>query len=148
MAHFSDDPFQVAQREIERLFRDLVYTRLPASHFTGEPWIPLADLMVSDRHARVIVELAGVPHDAVRVRLHGKRLEVSGRREAPQEIGDACYHRAEIYFGEFRRVIELPWEADLRTVQALYHDGLLEIRLQPMRTRSRSRGLPARERRR
>ena len=99
----SQDPYEIAQREIERLWRDLVYHRHPGTHFAEQPWVPPVDVVVTDDRARVIVELAGVPREAVRVRLKGRVLEISGRRLAPQSPQDAHYHRAEIYFGEFRR---------------------------------------------
>ena len=136
MSH--DDPYENLQREVQRLFHDLVYHRHPASHF-GEPtWSPPADLVVSESSARVILELAGVPRENVRVRLRGSVLEVTGRREPPLRPRGAHYHRAEIYFGEFRRVIELPWAADEDSVDAKFRDGMLEIQLipapQPQRT--------------
>jgi HSP20 family protein len=124
-----DDPLELAQREIERLWRDLVYHRHPGAHFAEQPWAPPADVVVSPDSARVILELAGVPRDAVRVRLRGRMLEVGGRRVPPQEPQGAHYHRAEIYFGEFQRVIELPWEADEKSIEAIYRDGMLEIRI-------------------
>ncbi len=124
-----DDALEGLQREVERLFHDLVYHRHPASHF-GEPsWSPPADLVVSPTAARVLLELAGVPRERVSVRLRGRTLEISGRREPPQEASGAHYHRAEIYFGDFRRAIELPWDADETSIQARYRDGLLEIEL-------------------
>ena len=129
MSQQSDDPFTLAQREVERLWRDLVYHRLPSTHFSEQPWQPPADVVVGPDRARVILELAGVPREAVRVRLRGRLLEVSGRRQPPTEPSGEHYHRAEIYFGEFRRVIELPWEADPTLVQAYYRDGMLEIGL-------------------
>jgi HSP20 family protein len=132
MARDPEDPIESIQREVERLFHDLVYHRHPATHF-GEPtWRPPADLVVSRRAARVILELAGVPRESVRVTLRGRTLEVSGRRHPPQEPADAHYHRAEIYFGEFKRTIELPWEADENTVEARYRNGMLEIHLKPV----------------
>src|SRR5207244_1655011 len=100
------------QREAERLFHDLVYRQHPASHFTDHPWVPSADLVVSRSSARVLFELAGVPRDSIHLRLTGRVLEVSGRRNPPQDTSGANYHRAEIYFGEFRRLIELPWDAE------------------------------------
>ena len=125
-----DDALEGLQREVERLFHDLVYHRHPATHF-GEPsWSPPADLVVSPTSARVLLELAGVPRDKVQVRLRGRTLEISGRREPPQEPRGSHYHRAEIYFGDFRRAIELPWDADETTITASYRDGLLEIELQ------------------
>lgn len=144
MSQHNDDPYSIAQREIERFFRDLVYQRLPSAHFTGEPWAPPVDVVVSEDSARVILELAGVPRESVRVRLQGRTLEISGRRTAPQELRGAHYHRAEIYFGEFRRVVELPWEAEESTVEALYRDGMLEIRLKVPRP-SNSQRIQVRE---
>ncbi len=124
-----EDPVESMQREVERLWRDLVYHRHPAAHFAEQPWSPPADVVVSENAARVILELAGVPRRSVKVRLRGRLLEVSGRRIPPQEPGAGHWHRAEIYFGDFRRVVELPWEADEDTIEAVYKDGLLEIRM-------------------
>ncbi|TMQ65333.1 MAG: Hsp20/alpha crystallin family protein [Candidatus Eisenbacteria bacterium] len=102
-----EDALERVQREVERLWRDLVYRRHPAAHFGEQPW-----------------------RESIRVRLKGSTLEVSGRRSPPQEqAGTLFYHRAEIYYGEFSRLIELPWEADEKQVQALYHNGMLEIRI-------------------
>ncbi|MEK7329538.1 MAG: Hsp20/alpha crystallin family protein [Candidatus Eisenbacteria bacterium] len=131
MPHTPSNPLENLQREVERLFHDLVYHRHPSAHFAEQPWLPPADLVVSETSARVILELAGVPRGNVRVRLRGRLLEVSGRRTPPQEPAGAHYHRAEIYFGEFSRVIELPWEADEDSVTATYRDGMLEIHLLP-----------------
>jgi HSP20 family protein len=129
MSRFTGDA-QDAQRQIERLFHDLVYRRHPAAHFTDTPWAPATDLVVSRGNARVLLELAGVLRENVTVRLTGRSIEITGHRPRPAEPGDARYHRAEIFFGEFRRVIELPWEADAEQVQARFRDGLLEIVLQ------------------
>jgi HSP20 family protein len=129
MSRTPPDPPENIQRQLERLFHDIVYHRHPSAHFAEQPWVPPADLVVSEQSARVILELAGVPRESVRVRLRGHVLEVNGRRLPPQEPAGAHYHRAEIYFGEFTRVIELPWEADESSVTATYRDGMLEIRL-------------------
>lgn len=129
MPHEPPDPLKSLQHEVERLFHDLVYRRHPASHFAEPSWSPAADLIVSERTARAIFELAGVPRESVKVRLRGNVLEVSGRRTPPQEPAGTHYHRAEIYFGDFRRVVELPWDADPNRVDAVYREGLLEVRL-------------------
>lgn len=132
MSRRPEDPFERWQREAERLFRDLVYSSHPSAHFAEQPWTPPTDLMVSGRTARVILELAGVPRESVHVRLRGRVLEIQGRRLPVPPIAGAHYHRAEIYFGDFQRVIELPWEADADRVKATYRDGMLEIQLVAM----------------
>jgi HSP20 family protein len=138
------DPLENIQREVERLFHDLVYARHPSAHFGQQPWVPPTDVVVSEQNARVIVELAGVPRENVRVRLHGRVLEVSGRRIVPPEVAGAHYHRAEIFFGEFTRRVELPWEADESSVVATYRDGMLEIQLAATDT-PRPKDVPVRE---
>ncbi|HEY6865874.1 MAG TPA: Hsp20/alpha crystallin family protein [Candidatus Eisenbacteria bacterium] len=129
MANQPKDPLETLQREVERLFHDLVYRRHPATHFAEPAWAPPADLVVSPQDARVLLELAGVPRESIQVRVRGRLREVSGRREPPQEPAGAHYHRAEIYFGEFRRVVELPWDADSSRVEAQFKDGMLSVRL-------------------
>lgn len=126
-----DEASIALQREVERLFHDLMYHRHPASHFTDAAWSPPADVVICAEAARVLFELAGVPREQVRLRLVGRQLEVSGRRQPPHEPGASRYHRAEIYFGDFRRVVELPWPADPNNVEAVYRDGMLEVTLRP-----------------
>ena len=138
MTKLPQDPLESLQREVERLFHDLVYRRHPASHFSELRWSPAADLVVSAQSARVIFELAGVPRESVKVRLRGNVLEVSGRRSPPQEPTGTRYHRAEIYFGDFRRLVELPWEADASRVEAVFRDGMLEVRLHRAPTAERT----------
>jgi len=121
------DPLHRFQREVERLFHSLVYQRHPSCHFTETRWAPATDLVVFERSARLIVELAGVPRESVRVRLQGDALEISGRREPPADDADADHHLAEILFGEFLRVIQLPWIADAEFVEARVREGLLVI---------------------
>ena len=49
--------------------------------------------------------------------------------EYPRIRRQAQRQRAEIYFGDFRRLVELPWEADETRVEAVYREGMLEVRL-------------------
>ena len=89
-----EDTRQTLQRNVERLLRDLVYQRHHSTHFAEPEWSPAVDLVVGERSVRVIVELAGVPREHVRVRLQGRVLEISGHREPPHEPGGAHYHLA------------------------------------------------------
>ena len=128
------DSLEELQREVERLFHDLVYQRHPASHFSEPSWSPSADLVVTPTGARILFELAGVPREGVRLTIRGRVVEVNGRRVPPKEMRVAHYHRAEIFFGNFHRAVELPWEADQDQVEARFRDGMLEVQLVPVRT--------------
>ena len=137
MSFDPEDPRHGLQRSVERLLHNLVYHRPQATHFSDPEWAPAVDLVVAEQTARVIVELAGVPRENVVVRLQGRTLEISGWREPPHEPGESHYHLAEILFGDFRRIVELPWEADPDQIEALYRDGMLEIHLVPAPVGSR-----------
>ncbi len=147
MSRSTDDPLHNLQREVERLFHGLVYQRLPATHFGESTWAPAVDLVVARDGARVIVELAGVPRDRVSVKLSGRALEIRGHRAAPREHQGAHYHLAEIFFGSFQRVVELPWTADENSIRAHYRDGMLEIHLKPVASESAT-NIPVKDQRR
>jgi HSP20 family protein len=132
MSRHPDDPLDRFQRDVEQLFHGLIYHRHPSAHFCEAAWVPSVDVLVTENSARVILELAGVPRENVRVTLQGKVLEIIGRRDPPRESRVADYHRAEIFFGEFRRTVELPWEADQARVDARYRNGMLDILLYPV----------------
>jgi HSP20 family protein len=130
MSNSQDDPLDRLQRKVERLFHGLVYHRHPACHFGETAWTPAIDVVVSPHEARILVELAGVSRQGVQVQLQGHVLEISGRRKPPADLTDAHYQLAEIFFGDFRRTIELPWQAEAESVTAKHRDGMLEIQLQ------------------
>src|SRR6266536_2196269 len=97
MSRLREDPLESLQREVERLFHDLVYHRHPATHFSEPAWQPPADLVVSEHAARVLLELAGVPRETVRVTLRGRTLELPW--EADENAVEARYKNGmvEIY---------------------------------------------------
>ena len=57
--------------------------------------------------------------------------------EVERMFRDLVYHgHPASHFGEFKRTIELPWEAEEGTVEARYRNGMLEIHLKPVRAPS------------
>ncbi len=125
------DPFEQFQREVERLFHDLVYRRHPATHFADPNWQPAVDVVASESGALVRVELAGISRHDFQVTLQGNLMRVFGRRRPPRDLPPGNYHRAEIFYGPFQRIIELPWPADHDRIEAHYREGILEIHLTP-----------------
>lgn len=71
----------------------------------------------------------GIDAKSLEISLQQNVLSVSGRREA-SPASDATYYRSERYDGDFRRVIALPEDIDPDKVDATYHDGIVEIRVQ------------------
>lgn len=94
-------------------------------------WQPPVDVLEDSEAVSVLVELAAVEPEAVRVsyEAEAQRLTIRGRRDTPHG-GSARPVQLEIYSGEFERVIGLPEaEYDLAGATAEYHAGLLTVRL-------------------
>jgi HSP20 family protein len=100
-------------------------------------WRPLVDVLASTDVARVRFELAGMSPEALEISVEGQMLRVRGQRPLP-ELSDKRagfgYRRAEIQYGTFERVVELPWRADPSRLRALYQNGLLLVEIESLPT--------------
>ena len=73
---------------------------------------PLADVTTSDKDVKVTVEMPGVSKQDIKINVQDGSVEVS-------TIGSASK--------KYRRLIELPPDADLETAKSTYTNGILEI---------------------
>jgi HSP20 family protein len=94
--------------------------------FTG--WSPALDLYESGDHFVAIVELPGMPKEAIDISLHDGTLTISGERKRESNNGETA-QRTERYVGTFRRSIALPSRVDPSKVSATYKDGILKVTL-------------------
>ena len=81
----------------------------------------------------MVVELAGVDPDEIRIMATADALVVSGERRRPKDPR-RVYQQAEIEYGPFERRIALTDEVDAGEATATYIRGLLTISL-PLATR-------------
>jgi HSP20 family protein len=77
----------------------------------------------------VVMELAGVGRDDVRLATGEDELVVQGRRREPVELSKERYLALEISHGDFERRVPLPAGLRLDGVSASYRDGFLVIRI-------------------
>ncbi|WP_456431942.1 Hsp20/alpha crystallin family protein [Thermosulfuriphilus sp.] len=89
------------------------------------PWIPEVDIYETAKEVVVLIPLPGIDKDHLRVTVQGNYLLVSGRRLCPQD--PLRYHRMEIPYGAFERVVALPRSIVVEMAQAQYEDGILRI---------------------
>jgi HSP20 family protein len=76
----------------------------------------------------VVVELAGIDPEQVRVTAAEGDLYIAGER--PREVcAGRVYHQIEIEHGPFERIVHLPDDADLTQAEARYDRGLLRIEI-------------------
>ncbi len=74
----------------------------------------------------VLVDIAGIDPEQVRVTTSDRALVISGERHR-DECGRRTYQQMEVEYGPFQRVIQLPDDADPATAEATYDKGLLRI---------------------
>lgn len=84
--------------------------------------IELADKII------ILVEVAGMNSNDLKINLAHKRLVITGVRHRPN-LDSQAHHRVEIGFGDFRLDVPLSWSVEQEMVSASYRDGFLQIDL-------------------
>jgi HSP20 family protein len=95
----------------------------------GRPWIPQVDIVESDDHVEVSVDLPGADPNQVEILLAGNMLTVKGSHVAAETPGGRFVHRRERPTGSFSRSIALPVSVNPEKVSADSKHGVLTIRL-------------------
>ncbi|WP_166397618.1 Hsp20/alpha crystallin family protein [Rubrobacter marinus] len=90
-------------------------------------WVPNADVFARGEDLVVRVQLAGVGREDVEVTLRDDVLTISGeRRGDPREEGHEPYV-TELFYGQFRRDVNLPPGTDGSRIEAVFNNGMVEI---------------------
>jgi HSP20 family protein len=73
---------------------------------------PLSDVTTTDKDVKVTVEMPGISKQDIKINAYDSSVEVSTTETAPKK---------------YRRLIELPPDADVETAKSTYTNGILEI---------------------
>jgi HSP20 family protein len=133
--------FDRMRRDMDELFGDVLERSGLTRRRVG--FSPSVDVAYTSDPPRAIVtaELAGIEVDELELEIQGRKLVLSGRREAHAVEGDV-YQQIEIERGSFRRVIELGADVVADDAKARYEDGMLRIELPLVRRLSSARVVP------
>lgn len=115
------------QRQMEKLFDHLASSKRPMAVFSSDHWHPLVDVCETDEAVMVLVELAGVDPNGVKLIADGENLLIQGERTLGRRACRHVYHQIEINFGSFQRIVRLPAPVNPDEAQAIYSNGFLEI---------------------
>ncbi len=74
-------------------------------------------------------EIAGIRSEDIHLEIGTRSVKISGVRETCPRGGEARYRLAEIPCGYFERTLSFTTPIDTEKAEAVYRDGLLEIRL-------------------
>jgi HSP20 family protein len=125
--------------EVRRIFRELDRSADEPS-LTGECTPPL-DVYETDHSIEVVMDLAGVAADAVRVVAHGQALLIAGHKAPRRSRGDSSFHLVERGFGRFARAIRLSAPCDTSRATATLVHGELRVAIPRVEER-RGRTIP------
>jgi HSP20 family protein len=95
----------------------------------GAGWAPPVDVYESTQDYVVEANLAGIEPEQVHVEIEGSVIRLTGERLEGGQAGMRCYHVLEIERGNFEREIELPTAVDVAKAEAVFHHGLLILRI-------------------
>ena len=90
-------------------------------------WHPPTDLLETELHYLVTVEIAGMQDAQMTIAIEDRSLAIHGARH--HETAQAAYHQMEISSGDFISIVELPSEVDHDQIKMNYSDGFLHIKL-------------------
>lgn len=114
--------------ELEHRFRELL-GRSEDMHGRAGSWSPPADVALEKDALVIIIEIAGISRDNIRLGMDDDSLVIHGERPAPLKLDPEHYFALELNYGRFERRFRLPAGLDPAAVDANYRDGFLKIRI-------------------
>jgi HSP20 family protein len=118
--------------DIRDLFQDLAATlRHEFRAYSGECH-PSLDVLETERTVEVVMDVAGVPQDAIRILFRAGVLVIAGEKAPSTAHSDQTFHLVEREFGRFARAVRLTGAFDIEQSRATLSDGELTIVLPKM----------------
>lgn len=132
MAQDFDDAFDRVEefrREISRMIRQFYVDGNPLCVFSRKEWLPPTDIHETDEAVVVKMEVAGMKKEDLGVILEGNRLILFGQREGEPIPRTAIFHQMEIKYTRFHREFLMPPQLDEESIEAVYQEGFLTVRV-------------------
>ena len=104
----------------------------------GQGWSPAVDIVETEEAVVIVVEMAGVKRDDLKVIIDGDLVRIYGQRRSPFGRAPARFHRLEIATGAFARSFRISVPFASQEVQANLEEGMLLVRL-PKKKRPQTR---------
>jgi len=91
---------------------------------------PRADVTEDNDAYHFYVEMPGLKHDAIEVRVEDGILTITAERKSGAYPEGTEVHRTERHYGSIRRAFALPKDASHDQIHASYTDGVLELKVE------------------
>ena len=123
------DPFREVvslQNRVNSLFREMNESEDPVS---AASFVPAVDVYEDAKKVMLKLEVPGIDHKDLDIRVEDHTLTVKGERKFEAEEKEQNFHRIERRYGSFFRAFTLPSTVDAVNVQASYNNGVLKLEL-------------------
>ena len=120
------------QGEVNRLFETFAGRPAVGTMTSGRTWMPPVDMSETADDLVLTVEVPGISDKDVAVSITGDLLSIKGERrweQGEKESKDNTVLHVERVYGQFERMIQLPFPVQGDKVKATYRDGVLEVKL-------------------
>jgi HSP20 family protein len=122
----SSEPQELAD-DVRELFADLASVLSRQSRAVSGECHPTLDVRETDEAVEVIVDIAGVPADAMRVLYRAGILLVVGIKTSPPPGEQQTFHLVEREFGRFARAVRVNGAFDVSGARATVENGELLV---------------------
>jgi HSP20 family protein len=141
------NPFQFLQREMNRLFEDMLPTDLgtpmtSGGESQGRVLMPRVEVRETDKDLRVIAELPGVTENDIDVSLDDDVLTIRAEKKIERKEERENTHFTERSFGTFQRSMRVPYRLEPNQVKANFTNGVLTVTLPKNEAQSQARKIP------
>ncbi|NOY59625.1 MAG: Hsp20/alpha crystallin family protein [Calditrichaeota bacterium] len=90
-------------------------------------WEPNTDIFESEDQVIIRMELAGIARKDISVKLKNGKLLISGIRRENRPQKQVYFHRLDIHYGRFLKIISIPESIEHNDIEAHFQEGILEI---------------------
>ena len=110
-------------RQMERLLDDLV----PSNQNSRNSWAPAIELKSTEAEVTLRAELPGIEAKDLDIQVTREAVSISGEYKATHKTETGRYLRSEFRYGNFHRVVPMPYAVQNDGVKAEFKDGILTL---------------------
>jgi len=118
--------------DIRALFDDLAGSLEHAQRAYSGECHPSLDVVETDAAVEIVVDVSGVPRDALRIVFRGGVVIIAGEKAPTTAAPDHTYHLVEREFGRFARAVRVTGAFDVASARAELRNGELVVTLPKM----------------
>lgn len=120
-----EDIFESFKKSIENSFAPL----RTDSVFKSDWFKPSLDVASGSDDYTIKLELPGVDKKDIEVEVHNHTLTIKGEKRQESEEKEKDFYRIERSYGSFKRILNLPEDADVDSIVSEHKDGILTIKI-------------------